>query len=378
MSRWHIALLLVIAAALAGVAAFAMPRAVTAVGLVMGTVDPAEAVDRKVAEKLDAATADHEIEAALAANDADLAQSFLDLAGEHGVAIDPALAARVAAASAEANSPTHTAASFAKGLITGEPENGAALAGTAVGDLFVFGDVRDALREGSRLATGEPADRIVLGLACLGLAVTAGTYATLGTAAPVRIGLTVAKAARKSGSLGLRLGQWLARALRGVVDWGRFEKAIAGASIARPAVAVRAARDAVKLDRAGAIVDVVEDIGRVQSKARTRAALDGLKLADNPQDVARLARIAETKGSKTRAILKLLGGGALLAASVTMQTMSWLLWAVLAVFGCISSIKAAVERFTRRRLQRRKERRLLVRRQQELRDHRLMALAWRG
>ena len=34
----------------------------------------------------------------------------------------------------------------------------AALAGTAVGDLFVFGDIRDALREGKRLAAGEQAD----------------------------------------------------------------------------------------------------------------------------------------------------------------------------------------------------------------------------
>ena len=53
------------------------------------------------------------------------------------------------------------AGSFTRGLITGEPDDLVSLAGTALGDLFVFGDIRDALREGTRLATGaggRPAD----------------------------------------------------------------------------------------------------------------------------------------------------------------------------------------------------------------------------
>ncbi len=34
------------------------------------------------------------------------------------------------------------------GFITGEPGDLVGMAGTAVGDLFVFGDIRDAVREG--------------------------------------------------------------------------------------------------------------------------------------------------------------------------------------------------------------------------------------
>ena len=58
------------------------------------------------------------------------------------------------------------------------------LAGTALGDLFVFGDIRDALREGARLAQGQEADRLILGLACVGIAITAGTYAAWEPARP--------------------------------------------------------------------------------------------------------------------------------------------------------------------------------------------------
>ena len=56
-----------------------------------------------------------------------------------------------------------------------------------------------ALAPGTAVAQGPAtADELVLGLACVGLAITAGTYATLGATAPARVGLSVAKAARKA------------------------------------------------------------------------------------------------------------------------------------------------------------------------------------
>ena len=84
--------------------------------------------------------------------------------------------------------PARHVGNFAKGLVTGEPDDLVGLAGTAVGDLFVFGDIRDAVREGTRLAAGQKADELILGLACVGLAVTAGTYASLGAVLPARVG----------------------------------------------------------------------------------------------------------------------------------------------------------------------------------------------
>ncbi|MPZ56870.1 MAG: hypothetical protein GEU91_10320 [Rhizobiales bacterium] len=374
MTRLRIALLLIAAAALAAAAWATVPRAIDAAGLLAGQDDPVALADRKVALMLDAGVAAREIESALTANDTDLAQSFVDLAKEHQVPVAPALAARVATAVEKANSPSRTAENFAKGLLTGEPNDLAGFAGTAVGDLFVFGDVRDAVREGARLAAGQEVDRLVLGLACVGLAVTAGTYATLGGAAPVRVGLTVAKAARKTGRLGAGMADWLGRSLREVVDWGKFRSAIAGATLTRPAVAIRAAREAVKLDKAGGIIDVVRDVGRVQGKAGTQAAFDGLNIAQGPADVARIAKLAEKKGRKTRAILKLLGRGAIVLAVGSMQLLSWILWAILALFGFASSTKGAVERFTMRRLQRRKQR-TLAEQEQEIRNRRLAALA---
>src|SRR5438067_5899032 len=137
-----------------GIAALAIaPRAYEAQWLLAAQDDPAALADYAVARSFTAATAEREINAALAANDADLAKSFLDLARDHKVRVEPALAEKVEVAVADAASTSRSLQSFARGLITGEPEDLSGLAGTAVGDLFVFGDIRDALREGSRLAT---------------------------------------------------------------------------------------------------------------------------------------------------------------------------------------------------------------------------------
>src|SRR2546430_6313393 len=49
--------------------------------------------------------------------------------------------------------------------------------------------------------------------------------------------------------------------------------------------------EAVKVEKAQDLVRVVSDVGRVQAKAGTQAALDGLKLAQGPRDMSRIARL---------------------------------------------------------------------------------------
>jgi hypothetical protein len=320
--------------------------------------DPPALADHMLDLSFDASVAGREMEAALAAGDADLAASFLALARDRNVAVDPGLAGRVEAAQAAAGSAGHAIGSFAQGLITGEPADMAGLAGTAVGDLVVFGDIRDALREGTRLATGQPTDELILGLACAGLAVTAGTYATAGVGAPVRLGLSLAKAARATGRMSAHLAQWVGRSLREVVDVGALGRAVGGATFTGPVIAVRAAREAVKVEKAQELFRLAGDVGRVQAKAGTQAALDGLKLAEGPKDMSRIAKLSERYGGKTRAVLKLGGRAAIMLTAGMLNLFSWLLTAAMTLFGFCSSCKRAAERATERWIARRKARAL--------------------
>lgn len=350
---WPLAAALVLAAATIAL----VPRAFEAGWLLVAQDDPVRLADHAVGQRLTAPVAAQEIEAALAAGDIDLADSFAALADERGIALAPELTDRIKAAHATAASALRHTASFARGLVTGVPDDMAGLAGTAAGDLFVFGDLRDAAREGVHLARGENADELVLGLACVGIAITAVTYASLGAGTPARVGLSLVKAARKTERLGASLASWGTRSMREAVDMGALRRALARASLTEPTVALRAAREAVKLDKAEGLINAARDVGRLQAKAGTRAALDGLKLAQGPRDMARLARLAAAKGPKTRAIIKLAGRAAIALTVAAFDLASWLLWALMTLFGFCSAVKSTAERMTLRYLHWKKARR---------------------
>jgi hypothetical protein len=355
-----------IGSALAGMAVCALacallwPHARDAGAILAAQDDPAElaGIQLNSALRNDQTVIAQNIEAGLAANDADLASSFVDLAREQSISLPDDLSRRVKEAVAEESSPSHVAKRFATGLVTGTADDVASLSGTVAGDLFVFGDIRDIVREGKHLAMGEDTDRLVLGLAAAGLAVTTATYLSVGGVAPVRAGLSLVKDARKVGRLGEGLTEWAGRSARGMIDAPMLQNAVATASLTRPGQAVNAIRSAFHAEKAGALVRVAKDVGRVGERAGIRAAQDTLKIAESPKDLARAARLAESKGSQTRAILKVLGRGALLLAAGAFNLTLWVFGALLALFGFLSSIKATSERLTMSWLLRKKQRRL--------------------
>ncbi len=308
------------AATLAVAAWFCVPRGHDAAQLLAAQDDPVRLADLAL-KSFDATAARREIEAALAADDADLARSFVELAAERGIRLDPALEHKVEAAEVEAGSTRRAIKSFFSGLVVGEPDDLAGFAGTALGDLLIFGDVRDTIREGSRMARGEEANKLVLGLSVGGLAITAGTLASVGLAAPARVGISVIKAAGKTGRVGVRLARVLA------------------------------------VEGTETLVKLAGNVGRVQTKAGTKAALESVRLAETPKDVARVASLAVAKGGKTRAILKLLGRGAIVLAASVFDLALWVFWAAATLIGFCVSLKRMAERATMGVIRRGKARR---------------------
>jgi hypothetical protein len=360
MKRWRIGLALAGTAVCAMACALLWPHAREAGAVLAAQDDPVELSDLQLNSAL---RNNHEViaentEAALAAKDADLANSLVDLARSKNISLDEDLSRRVADAVTEENSSSHFAKRFATGLVTGNADDVASLSGTVAGDLFVFGDIRDVVREGKHLAMGEDTDRLVLGLAAAGLAVTAATYISVGGVAPVRAGLTLVKDARKVGRLGQGLTEWAGRSARDMIDAPVLENAVATGSVMRPGQTMSAIRAAFHAEKAGGLVRLAKDVGRVAEKAGTRGALDTLKIAEGPKDVARAAQLAESRGGQTRAILKVLGRGALLLAAGAFNLTLWVFGALLALFGFLSSIKATTERLTQSWLLRKKARQL--------------------
>ncbi len=337
-----------------------LPRALDSARLLAAQDDPVRLAELGLDRRFDAAVAYREIESALGAGDVELAQSFVALADERRVAVESHLRVRVSAARARETSVLNVVIRFGEGFFTGEPEDLAQLAGTLSGDLFVFGDLRDVAREGMRAARGEEVNELILGLSCLGLAITAGTYATFGAGSPARLGLSILKAAGRTGRMTAEMSAAVFRPLYRVFDRPALQTALGSQALWHPGAVMRAARESVKVERAQALFDVLSDVGRIQAKAGTRTALEGLRIGEGPKDMARLTALASSKGSKTRAVLKLLGRGAIALTVGLWELTSWLFWAAVLLLGWCASLKLLTERAALRFFQWRKQARAVL------------------
>jgi hypothetical protein len=355
----------VMGTALCAAAAYAvLPHARESYALLNAQDDPVALADIFVAKALTPSVARIEIENALSADDAELAASFLELARGRGVAVDPALVRQVEDANSASAQAVRATRSYLKGLRTGAPDDLAGFTGAMTRDLSGYGDIDDAVTEGTHLANGEPADELVFGLACVGLVATAATFVTVGAAAPARAGLSIVKAAKRTGRLAGPLAQWTKRSIREAIDTRKLEAALSKVSIKAPAESVAvvrdAVKDAVKLERIEGVTTMVRDVGRIQAKGGTRAALEGLRLSEGPEEVARVARLAEKEGTKTGAILKLAGRAAFVLTALALHLIGWVFSIIWAVIGFLIAIKSTTERTTERYLRWRKKRRARV------------------
>ena len=117
-----------------------------------------------------------------------------------------------------------------------------------------------------------------------GLAVTAATYVSVGGAAPVRAGLDAGqgrpqgRAARRGAR---RMGRPLGARCRRCAACCR--RRWPPGSVLRPGQTISAIKAAFRAEKAGALVRLGKDVGRVGEKAGTRGALDTLRIARGPE-----------------------------------------------------------------------------------------------
>ncbi len=265
----------------------------------------------------------------MAAGDDDLAHSFLALAEERNVPVSPERRAAVAALAETA--PRRALADAATGFISGEGAGMAGLAGAVAGDLVGYGDLRDLWREGGRFARGEAYDPLLLGLATAGLALTGATVVSLGASVPVHAGTTTLKLAARTGKLSRPLAARLTRSAGAAIDREGLSVVTAAAGRLDIAALRQGAKGVLKPGALQEIRSVGEQSARVQARLGARGTLQALAVAENADDLRRVARLSEGLGGRTRAVLALLGRGALVLGSGLIAVLQGL-WLGLAWF----------------------------------------------
>lgn len=103
-----------------------------------------------------------------------------------------------------------------EGALLGRAGSAWALGGALAADLFVFGDVRDLLIQGTHAVRDEPVDGLLVGLSALGLATTLSPVSDLG--------VDLLKGARRAGALSADMARALARMVWRAVRGGERQE----------------------------------------------------------------------------------------------------------------------------------------------------------
>jgi hypothetical protein len=299
-----------------------------------------------------------EITAALEAGDATLARSLAALAVSRGIAIPPELTARI-----ESLPAIDVGATLSAGwncVVNGDFDSEAGFACVVATDMTGVGDVRDLVGEGGKFIAGQPIDYLTLGIATLGLGLSAAAYSSLGGALPLRVGASFVKAMHRVGKLPPRLTAQVARALERGINRPALEEAITLATSLRLGELGRPLSRLFNPRSVRLVSNLAEDFGTIGKAGGVRAMKLSVAAADSAADVRRLARVAETYGDRFVGVMKLVGRGALRLGHLLFTITGWLLGAALWAWSMLCftlNAIAGTDRFFRRRSEARRVRR---------------------
>lgn len=308
---------------LAAAGVFVLPLGFQQWQMVSAADDPVALSDHRLSVVLSPARLNAEIENALTGHDSELADSLIALASERSIPVAADQTARLQAL--KDGTVLQAATDFGYGFVAGARESGASVAGALVGDVIGYGDLRDLAIEGRKWADGSAPDTTVLAIAAAGLAISAATWLSIGSALPARNGLSAVKAASKAKVLSPAMTASLTRAATGAIDGPALDASLAAASRLNLAAARANASKIIRPAALSRLTALGHDAGVLYSRIGQRGLRQVLTLADDAGDIAKAAKLSQAKGVTTRAILKVLGRGALVLGALSLSAVGWML-----------------------------------------------------
>lgn len=197
------------------------------------------------------------------------------------------------------------ARSFASGFVSGEADNMAELAGSITSDMTLIGDIRDLSREGSKFASGESYDKLVFGMAIIGVGLTASEFFTLGGTTAAKVGSSIIKVAKKTGKLSKKFTSIATSKLARAIDFKKLKKLDFHNmdSIAHTKKIIAGSLD-MKFIRKS-----FDKIDTIKKNTSTMDAIALLKYVDDPKDLQKVANVSKKYKKNTKAVFKVLEEG---------------------------------------------------------------------
>lgn len=180
-------------------------------------------------------------------------------------------------------------------------------------ELTPAGDVNALRRASQNYLSGTDVDQLDLGLALVGLGATGAVLATGGTSYSVKAGASVLRISARLGTLTPVFTAHLSTLIKDAVRWDLL------GDLARGRIAPAGVVDSAKLAELTTIGGNLRQIATTTSVAET---ITLLRHVDTAQDAARLAKVTDAIGSRTRGAFVVLGKSRVYRATVRVSNMA--------------------------------------------------------
>ncbi len=267
----------------------------------------AEVVDADLAwhmndEKIAGRVAD-----AVARDDVADTMLYLEIANKAGIPLAAGLEAAAYAVQTRAQSFDEQLSDYLSGFVSGRGDSLASLGGALTSDLTVYGDLRDITLEGGKMIAGQEYSQFILGLSAVGIAATAGTYATGGGGLVIKAGVSFVKFAKRAGHMTAGFAARLLRLTDEAIDLPGLRNVVRSLSLADPVGSWARLSRYLATVKDARIFKVVGKLESIRAEVGTREALRLLKRIDKIEDVDHVHDIAKAAGKRTRGVMELTG-----------------------------------------------------------------------
>lgn len=303
----------------------------TAVGIALAyvtgfgfTISIEKAVRADVAAAASPVLINEKILAALERDDIEEADMYLEVAKFMNYDMPPETMVKVDDAHALSATVVRNAEQFGEGFATGHGDSNAGLAGAVASDLTVIGDVRDIASEGGKMLAGQDYSELILGLSVVGIGVTAATIATGGGGIVAKAGVSLLKAARRTGKMTAEFARTLTRLTSEAVNMPLLRQTLRASDLKDLKATERVFSEYGRNVKAAKLFPVLGKLGELNNAvgpAETIRLMKFVKTGENLDDVAVMTK---RFGLKSRGIMELTGKIALRSFKTSFRLIEWL------------------------------------------------------
>lgn len=180
-------------------------------------------------------------------------------------------------------------------------------------ELTPAGDLNALRRAGGDYLAGDDIDRLDVGLAVVGLGATGAVLVSGGTSYSLKAGTSLLRMARRLGTITAPLAARLSTLVGDAVRWDRM------GDLVRLRIGPADMVDVTKLSELG---DLGTSLRRVADNTSVAETVSLLRHVDSTQDAARLARVSDAMGPKTRGAFQVLGKGRVFRATIRISNLA--------------------------------------------------------